>query len=196
MIYAEIKGRRAKAFPGRKAHCPTCRSEVIPKCGDIKTWHWAHKAADCDPWAESTTEWHLEWQARFPKEYVEVTIVKGNERHRADVCLPGGPVIEVQHSAIGVDDIRRREAFYGRMVWIFDARDAYRQDRLSLRRKDNYFTFRWKHPRVSVAYARRPVYLDLGDRGLLYLRKIYPSAPCGGWGYLLSYDLFVERMKG
>jgi hypothetical protein len=49
---------------------------------------------------------------------------------------------------------------------------------------DTYRTFRWKHARVSLAWARCTVYLDLGANYLLRLRKIYPDSPVGGWGHL------------
>lgn len=42
--------------------------------------------------------------------------------HRADVLTPKG-VIEFQKSSISTKEIREREQFYGRMVWVIDAVD-------------------------------------------------------------------------
>ena len=83
--------------------------------------------------AEPMSAWHLSWQAHAPADRREVVI----GAHRADVVAPDGSVVEIQHSAIGTDEIREREAFYaffGAMTWIFDAREAYEDQRLDVRR--------------------------------------------------------------
>jgi competence protein CoiA len=130
MMFGMVAGERITAEPGLRGSCPHCRAEVIAKCGPINVWHWAHRAADCDTWTEPMTQWHIDWQSRFPDELREVTI--GN--HIADAQLSGG-VIEFQHSSLSADEIRERENHYGRMLWVFDAIDAYESDRLNLRRK-------------------------------------------------------------
>lgn len=108
---------------------PDCSDPMIPKCGEIYTWHWAHKSGhDCDDWGEPETQWHREWKDRFPEDCQEV-IIRGSGKwegvvHRADVAIPGGPVIEFQHSSLSADQIREREDFYtdnwGSMVWVVD----------------------------------------------------------------------------
>jgi hypothetical protein len=126
----------------------------------------------------------------FPHDSVEVPV--GN--HRADVRSPDGLVIEFQHSSLSVDEIRERENHYGRMLWVFDAIDAYQCDRLNLRRpNERYRSLRWKHPRRSILHCARPVFLDLGDGQLFELKKLYPNAPYGGWGYLLTTEEFLQR---
>jgi len=52
----------------------------------------------------------------------------------------------------------------------------YKEERLDVRRQPDYVTFRWKHPRKSIAACRNPVYLDL-DGALLSVRRIYPETP-------------------
>ena len=200
MMLALVDGDRTHAQPKLTGHCPHCAGEVIAKCGPINAWHWAHKTADCDTWAESFTQWHADWQELFPPDSCEISI--GN--HRADVRSPTGLVIELQHSHLSADEIRERENHYGRMLWVFDTIDAYEQNRLWLRRKRKpgvhwyddiggedryepdrgYRSFRWKHPRRSLLHCARPVFLDLGNGQLLELKKLYPNAPYGGWGYL------------
>ncbi|MBN8609165.1 MAG: hypothetical protein J0L92_01170 [Deltaproteobacteria bacterium] len=121
-------GSRVEATPGGRAACPGCAEPVVAKCGELVTWHWAHASGrtDCDPWWEPETPWHREWKSHAPLERQEV--VRGS--HRADVVLPDGYVIELQHSPISPEEIREREAFYGRMAWLFDARDAWSARRL------------------------------------------------------------------
>ena len=134
MIYLMVNGRHRKPWPGPpadRAACTLCGKPVTGKAGRIVAWHWAHESgADCDSWYEPVSEWHLGWQAAVPEDRREVAM----GRHRADVVMWDGTVVEFQHSSIGVDDIRARERFYGRMVWLFDAREAYSEDRLSVRR--------------------------------------------------------------
>jgi len=208
MLYAENNGQRIGATPKARAICPGCGEEVIAKCGEIVTWHWAHRVNDCDTWAEGETEWHFAWKRRFQN--VEVTIRRDEEWHRADAMTDSGWVVEFQHSAISTSDIAIREKFYRNMVWVFDATKArepvatwigdYRfiEYRLNLYKEDhpradgNYVTFRWKHPRKSIVGASKLVYLDLGDNWLLRLGKMYPDGICGGWGHLVSYQEFLE----
>lgn len=122
MIYADTPEGRLEAAPGLEGTCPSCGHPCRPKCGQLVIWHWAHHArADCDPWSEPITEWHLEWQRAVPPERREV--VMGS--HRADIVTASGGVVEIQHSPISPDVITAREDFYGeRMAWIFDARSA------------------------------------------------------------------------
>lgn len=188
-----MDGHRITAEPQHSGHCPTCLGEVIAKCGPVNAWHWAHKAADCDTWAEPLTRWHTDWQSLFPTDWCEIPV--GD--HRADVRRPGGQVIEFQHSTLSADDIREREQHYGpHMVWVFDAVDAYTRQRLTLRRKTSdggvYYSLRWRQPRRSVMACTRKVFLDLGDGLLFELRKIYPGPPYYGWGYPRGVEDFLS----
>lgn len=179
MFIAELNGQRIGPEPGGRAECPSCRAVVIAKCGRIVTHHWAHESAkDCDPWAEPDSEWHCGWQAEVPVDWRE--IVMGP--HRADIVTPRGVILELQHSPLSVPEIEERENFYGPgMRWIFDCREAFEAGRIDLTRKAFGFTFRWRHPRKSIAYCRRPVFLDLGTE-LLHMQKMHLDRPCHGWG--------------
>ena len=194
MMYADTDAGRMEAAPGLQGTCPSCGHSCRPRCGKINVWHWAHHArADCDPWSEPTTEWHLGWQRVVPPERREV--VMGS--HRADIVTASGGVVEVQHSSISVDVIAAREEFYGaRMAWIFDATEADIRARpvasaryglcgcepgdcskgwgpARCRRSQpgpvsaGQVRFHWSHPRRSVEACGRPVLLDLGDGRLL-----------------------------
>ena len=122
MMYADTASGRAEASPGLEGTCPSCGHPCRPKCGQLVIWHWAHHArADCDPWSEPMTEWHLGWQRVVPPERREVVMGP----HRADIVTASGGVVEIQHSPISVEVITEREEFYGeRMAWIFDATQA------------------------------------------------------------------------
>ena len=44
MFYGEANdSHRILASKGASAVCPYCRGPLIPKCGQIKLHHWAHR---------------------------------------------------------------------------------------------------------------------------------------------------------
>lgn len=193
MFYALSEtGERITPVKHGRAICPLCQSEVISKCGDIYCHHWAHKSIkDCDPWSESESEWHLNWKKVFPKDYTEVTLVRNEKRHRADIVAKDGTVIELQHSPISSEVIRERESFYKDMIWIFDMSDESVLSRFTnlgrLVKTARYyhggwvnsgessyhvikwelidgreFSFAWHSFRKSLLICERPVYFDFG----------------------------------
>lgn len=212
MFYAvDASGVRIQATPKAAAQCPCCLTPVRAKCGQLISWHWAHVEQECDPFSEIMTEWHRQWQAEFPEVCREFVVPLNGQTHRADVLSPVGVVIEFQHSSISPEEIQEREAFYPRMLWVFDTRnaaawtpapDSYAGNnvpRLDIRgkRPDGYRTFRWKHPRKTVAVCKAPVFLDLGEGQLLKLGRLYlDEPPYGGWGYRITRGQFVATMTG
>lgn len=196
MQTALIDGQRTAPHPwldAAGATCPACGAPVVAKCGEIVAWHFAHQAAeDCGAWAEPDTDWHPAWQQKVPLDRREV--VRGP--HRVDIVTPAGRVVELQHSALGPAEIREREDFYGDMIWLFDATDAYAAGRIELRAQSYGVSFRWKHPRKSLAACRRAVLLDLGGDQILTVRRIHTAAPCGGWGHLTTTTDFIDHLNG
>jgi len=184
MLYAEVNDEKRMAEPGLSGLCPGCRALMVPKCGTLKEWHWAHKAgSDCDPWSERIGPWHLSWQAPLRPEHVEVQW----QPHRADIVGNGGVVVELQHSSIGPEEIQRRETFYGNMVWLFDATFRFR----AVPSGDiAFFAFgRTKH----IAACRKPVFLDFG-RILVQVERFTDRFPaCSGVGYARNRDWFVAK---
>lgn len=197
MIYAiNDQGFRVAPTPGQAATCPLCKARVRAKCGQIVSWHWSHiSSKDCDSWSEGETPWHLGWKRIVSEVDPSLTEVSMGP-HRADIRLPEGVVIELQHSTISTDDIKSREEFYGRrqMVWIFDAREAYEAGRLSIRERENYCTFRWKQARKSIAVCRADVYLDTG-RSIFQIKSIKNLSPFSGWGMKLDRHGFIDDIK-
>lgn len=224
MFFAiDTSGSRVEATSGDRALCPVCKTDVLAKCGDLVSHHWAHVSVeDCDLWAEPDTAWHREWQSAVPRERREV--VMGS--HRADIVTPSGMVVELQRKALSHAEVAEREEFYGRMIWIVDSVDPatkyaeYRKAHqeawaivqsgacgleslpdepksgLDLRSKGSHYTFRWKHPRKWVSYPAKPTYLDCGPEiGLLHLKKIHLGPPCGGWGHLKSYEWMRSQLN-
>ena len=105
--------------------------------------------------------------------------------HRADIMGNGGLVVELQHSSISPEEIQQREAFYGNMIWLFDATFRFR---VVLSKEMAFFAFgRTKH----IAACRKPVFLDFG-RILVQVDQFTDRFPhCSGVGYARNRDWFV-----
>lgn len=164
MIYALSEGGlRIAAEPGLSAVCPCCRESVVPHCGDLRVWHWAHKnAAECDPWWEPETEWHRSWKCLVPTERTEVIL--GD--HRADLIASDGAIVELQNSPISVQEIREREAFYGaRMLWLLNG-EPFRGN-FRVQKSGQQGRYQWAWPRLAWTYARRPVLIHGFSQGTL-----------------------------
>ncbi len=122
MKFALIDGKRTEASKGAKGVCPSCGSELVAKCGEVKANHWAHKGIrTCDPWWEDETDWHRSWKGHFPIDWQEVIqFAENGEKHIADVKTENGWVLEFQHSYLNPEERRARNAFYPKLVWVVD----------------------------------------------------------------------------
>lgn len=107
-----------------EAKCPCCSTKLIPKRGSVKAHHFSHSSKnDCEHWTEPMTEWHMNWQLLAEAEWREIHMPKDGKLHIADIVLPGGHVVEIQHSPLSSQEIQAREAFYDDMTWILDGQD-------------------------------------------------------------------------
>jgi len=122
MKYAIVNGEKTEAFKGGKGVCPSCSSELIARCGDVKINHWSHKGIrNCDFWWENETEWHRQWKNQFPKEWQEIVHFDENgEKHIADVKTKNDWIIEFQHSYLKTEERNSRISFYSKLVWVID----------------------------------------------------------------------------
>lgn len=201
MLWANTQTGKATASPGASGTCPSCGASLVPKCGSIVSWHWAHKSCDCDKWSEPESEWHINWKMQFPPDWHE--LVKGP--HRADIGTERG-FIEIQRSSISAGEIREREEFYKRMIWVVWAGDwcleeylfwhyrkfspftkrhiygtpepwerhAWEQARLMQLKKPHY---QWSPPRKTWFAAQKPIFLDFGGPFLDKVIKMYTNGP-------------------
>lgn len=68
--------------------------------------------------------WHRNWKKAFPVEYREKSFCceTTGELHRADVFTPCGTAIEFQNSPISLSEMKSREAFYSKMIWVVNGK--------------------------------------------------------------------------
>jgi hypothetical protein len=184
-------GKKILATPKCKAICPTCKSELVAKCGSKIARHWAHRRkALCDPWSEETA-WHRSWKSIIREDRCEVVIKHGNDIHRADIAGNRNTVIELQHSPISSVEIRAREKYYGNMVWIFDA--AGFSGNLIFSPMENYETFVWYRPRTSFIQAKKPIYFHLPCGNIFKPEHAVQNKngePLHGWGRFIDWKPF------
>lgn len=133
--------------------CPICGKELIKKMGSIRAHHFAHKKkSECDDWNYEMSEWHRNWQSKFPSECREVVVTKNDIMHRADVLI-NGTVIEFQHSNMSMDEFNERNTFYNnagyRVVWLFDFVEEYQSGKMRVYSQG--YNYRWKYPRSTFA---------------------------------------------
>lgn len=170
---------------------------MLTRCGTKNIWHWAHKGRlHCDPWWENETEWHRSWKSRFPRDWQEVPARDDTgELHIADVKTPYGLVVEFQHSAIKAEEVLKRTAFYGQVIWIVDGRrrptDWIQYERmLSENRPQRFdgvdiYTVFYKETRLLTEWGSlgKIVGFDFGGENLCLL-----TASQGSKRYLFDYS--------
>lgn len=185
-LYGYSDNDKVRAKPQTTATCATCNSELTPKCGEINIWHWAHKTKeDCDDWRGEETLWHIKWKLLVKPENTEVVI----QNHRADIYT-GKIYIELQNSSISVEDIEDREGFYDKLLWIFNVEKSVHN--ISITKRENYVTFRWKWGWRKLLYVKELLFLDLGKGLILQIKKIYYDNVYAGWGYLMTKESFKQ----
>lgn len=209
MRFALINGIKLEAQPGLHGICPHCSSEMVPKCGRVKVWHWAHKGRKiCDPWWENETEWHREWKDKFPVEWQEVSHFDEatGEKHIADVKNPFGLVIEFQHSQIKPEERDSREQFYGDMIWIVDGKrgaldESYFNMGLHGPIQDDPLAYQvewWGRSRLLYNWGESTakVYLDFGQDILWRLVFFDSAKKIGAVGPIPKNALIEDCLKG
>ena len=70
------------------------------------------------------TPWHKNWKIAFPGNYREIGFYDEifGEIHRADIHTPDGVTIEFQNSPISLNELKSREAFYPKLIWILNGK--------------------------------------------------------------------------
>lgn len=158
-----------------KYYCHTCGEELCLKKGNIKMHHFSHRPdSNCDDrWHYDMSEWHLLWQSQFPIDNQEIVFEADGKRHRADVFVDN-TVIEFQHSKISYEEFQERNNFYNslgyKVIWIFDAIEAYQNKNLIEHFDDNYS---WSNCLIQLkGYNRKMV-----DVYLQEFKNIWNSTP-------------------
>lgn len=152
MQFAIVNGQRTEAKPQLVGLCICCSEPTYSACGKLITWHWRHRnKKNCDKWWETETEWHREWKSKFPEGWREVIQYDKHyqEKHIADVKTDKGVVLEFQNSPITLDELKSRENFYNKLIWVING----------LGFKDN-FEFGYKLPDPASEFPQNYKFLS------------------------------------
>lgn len=136
-------------------YCPICGEKLVLRKGDIRKHHFSHMSgSNCnDGWHYDMSEWHTEWQSKFPEETQEVVKKYNNQKHRADVLIEKcKTVIEFQHSTLSAQEFQARNNFYlslgYKVIWLFDVSSQYENYGIAeLENKENIY--KWSRPLVT-----------------------------------------------
>ncbi len=179
------------AIPGEKYFCQVCGQPMMQRHCVEKIDHFAHYSPHghpdivpcCDHWGYDKTEWHMEWQKRFPVDNVERVLECQGKKHIADILI-NDIVIEFQHSHISLDEFKERNEFYTglgfKVIWVFDLTEEYDDGRLTMANYENYY--KWSHPKTIF---KQMLFSEIGVT--IYLQLSNDDDP--GVGVL-------ERVKG
>lgn len=156
--------------------CPCCYGKTILKLGTIRRHHFAHhrETACMDNWHYDMTEWHYNWQGKFPLECQEIVKEFGGKKHRADVLIEKEQaVFEFQHSNISSSEFAERNSFYNKLgykvIWIFDIEEQFVDGKIE-NYKGNLWS--WCKPRRTFDFFNYKdqnvqIYLQLGEDNLI-----------------------------
>ncbi len=138
--------------------CPGCGAPLIVRRGEERIHHFAHKSNHIcnDSWESErcyeTSEWHTEWQKKFPCDNQEVKLSLGQTTHRADVLI-NRTVVEFQRSIISPQHFDDRNNFYlnlgYKVIWLFDLSEQYEKGELYYDVKGEGLSFNWKRPKKT-----------------------------------------------
>lgn len=189
--------------PSETYFCSSCKSELIVKNGNVRIPHFAHRnRCDCDDFDSDMSEWHRNWQKKFPLKNREV-VLKMDVDHpfaerykklvrRADV-LCYGYVIEFQSSPITSSEFDERTDFYQmlgyKVIWIFNLIEEYQNDKIICydewhKGNDNGGKFRWNYAsKTFVNYQPTSgviLFFQFAeeDNDICYLEKVIWAINC------------------
>ena len=139
------------ALAKQEYFCPCCGEQLLQRRGALRRHHFAHyPGKHCtDSWAGEydMSDWHFDWQNRFPKENQEIVLTLGKIKHRADVLI-SRTVVEFQKSNLSVKIFQDRNSFYinlgYKVIWVFDLTKHFSTGQLYCD-QDNK-TFHWLKP--------------------------------------------------
>ena len=159
-------------------YCPICNQALIQKRGEIREHHFSHigprgtnarNYVPCsDTWHYDKTDWHIQWQKRFPSECYEKVLTDGTEKHIADIFI-NNIVVEFQHSTITLEEFRERNLFYlslgYKVIWVFDLIDECESGRI---KREDYpeNCYRWSY--VKKLFRE----IDVKKEGVLLLFQV------------------------
>lgn len=161
---------------GTQYYCPICGQPLIQKRGMVREHHFSHvgqkngssSPINCsDLWKYDKSDWHIAWQKRFPVECYEKVLIRGKQKHIADIVI-NNLVIEFQHSSISLEEFRERNTFYSScgysVIWVFDLIDEFNNGHITDQDDGKYY---WSYAKklfreMDLKNELASIYFQLG----------------------------------
>ena len=184
------------AISGDMYYCQICNQPMIQRHCTIRIDHFAHYSphgrpdiVPCsDRWGYDKTDWHMQWQKRFPADNMERVLEYHGEKHIADILL-NDIVVEFQHSAISLDEFNERNEFYTKLgykvIWVFDLTEEIENGRLAENGYEYYY--KWAHARklfreMNFEEIKATVYFQMSntdEEGVGVIERVKEVHDCG-----------------
>ena len=165
------------AIKGDPYFCQVCGQPMMQKRCIDRADHFAHYSPHGNPnivpcsdhWGYDKTEWHMEWQKRFPIDNIERVLEFNGKKHIADLLI-GNFVIEFQHSSISIEEFTERNNFYTslgyKVIWLFDLIEEYNDGRFA--QTDFDFYYKWAYAKklfrqIEFENVKATIYFQLSD---------------------------------
>lgn len=197
-----------------ECYCPICDASLIQRRGAVRHPHFAHKPgrACSETWKVDMSEWHFDWQMRFPKNAQEIVIEYNGQKHRADVMIDG-TVIEFQNSPISMRDFDERNSFYTsagyRVIWLFNLADKFEDGRIKpYCESEEKYVWKWHSTTFDAFDCKREdvrLYFQFGEacsesNDKAIIKKVTWVSPFGfrffaAHPWLSAHD-FIELFTG
>lgn len=179
-------------------YCPLCHNKMIVKNkGLINAHHFAHKVKPAGNFYFDMSQWHRDWQSRFPVKYREIIIEHKGIKHIVDVRV-NHLLIEFQNVSIPPQLIEEKNRIYkhfGKVAWLFNVEGVNHNIERNKRFDGSYY-LKWKWKRKSILYScDRNVYtyLYLGKDDIF--RIDYLTKKNGIYASKLTDEEFMDDMR-
>ncbi|MBQ3411904.1 MAG: UvrD-helicase domain-containing protein [Oscillospiraceae bacterium] len=211
----ELKNRVhiSKASKDMNYYCPFCGASLQVRRGERNSEHFAHRRNEAcnDSWSREydMSDWHTDWQNRFPAINQEIKLTLGSVTHRADVMV-GRTIIEFQHSRMNAEQFSNRNNFYmnfgNKVIWLFDFREDYKKGLIENDWEEDggLIHFVWNKTRSAFKFTDvyRPdceIFIQIGDDDLQIIR-VFKVDGAGLQGFVTdrfySVEEFLRFIKG
>lgn len=162
------------AVQGNTFFCPVCLEKMFIKAGSERARHFSHyPKCECnDSWngQYDMSDWHFDWQSKFPAENQEVVVEYDGARHRADV-LTDRTVIEFQQKPLSASKFNERNVYFHNIgyktICLYDMRKEYENGHIIELKTDR---FSWdktqlKYTKYSLSPGQKELFFQIGDDG-------------------------------
>lgn len=185
---AIVEAERMTAEPGLIGKCQLCNGKMIPKCGNVKVWHWSHEANDHNCTYKPMTQWHYDWQNRFDIELREIRTLNNTI---SDILRKDNAVgIEFQNSPFDFNYVQKKEKSTPTVLWVVNIKEQYERGQISFENK----TIVYMQPK-EILYSIGNLFIDFESGKLCKIKGVKRdynnNAKYNGLLFIFEYEVIT-----